>query len=135
MHARWRHFVASWRALAPGAPLHFCSSDITQCYDTIDQSRLLETVRAALRAHGASVQRRYSVLLPCQQRLVVRGTCASQQGLSVAAPLARLASRRPASLLVDRQFHTSLQPSHALALLRQHVCESLLLLDGQHYVP
>ena len=64
MHARWRHFVASWRALAPGAPLHFCSSDITQCYDTIDQSRLLETVRAALRAHGASVQRRYSVLAP-----------------------------------------------------------------------
>ena len=59
------------------------------------------------------------MLLPCQQRLVVRSTCASQQGLSVAAPLARLASRRPASLLVDRQFHTSLQPSHALALLRQ----------------
>ena len=22
MHARWRHFVASWRTLAPGAPLH-----------------------------------------------------------------------------------------------------------------
>ena len=37
VHARWRHFVASWRALAPGAPLHFCSSDIAQCYDTIDQ--------------------------------------------------------------------------------------------------
>lgn len=100
-----------------------------------NQSRLLDTVRAALRAHGASVQRRYSLLLPCQQRLAVRGACISQQGLGVAAPLARLARRRPASVLVDRQFHTSLQPSHALALLRQHVCESLLFLDGQHFMP
>ena len=85
VHARWRLFVASWRALAPCAPLHFCSSDIAQCYDTIDQVRLLDTVRAALHAHGASVQRRYSLLLPSQERLAVRGACVSQQGLGVSS--------------------------------------------------
>ena len=114
VHGRWRHFVGGWRALAPHARLHFCSTDIAQCYDTIDQARLLATLGGALRAHGASVQRHYALLAPCQERLAARSVCVAQHGLGVAAPLARVAARRPASLLVDRQFHTSLAPSAAL---------------------
>lgn len=54
VHARWRHFVAERRHLAPHAPLRFTSTDLTGCFDTIAQPRLFPAVVFALRLLLAS---------------------------------------------------------------------------------
>lgn len=48
-HQRWRVFVAERRLLDPTAPLSFESTDLSGCYDTISQPRLLQALTFALR--------------------------------------------------------------------------------------
>ena len=57
VHERWRAFAAERRLRAPGCALHFGSTDLVACYDTIDQREALAAVNAALRSRGEGPSR------------------------------------------------------------------------------
>ena len=55
VHEEWRRFVGMRRGAAAGAAdvaLHFCSTDLSSCFDTIEQPRLYEALTMALTLHG-----------------------------------------------------------------------------------
>ena len=139
VHRRWRQFVSERRDVAPRAPLLFCSTDVSSCFDTLTQSRLFESLHSAMCVRGSdvSVQKRFIAIVPTPRRMTPRfksDVCRRHDLAAAHAFFAERASTASTTLFIDHHLMKSLTSERALTLLRQHIFGNVLRVDGRCYV-
>jgi len=138
--AAWRRFVDGRRARDDRRPLYFVKVDIANCYESIDQRKLIDVVSTVLRAAGDYVVRRYVSVVETGGRL--RRTY-HRDATSLADFLpsfVRFVGDRAAqrgghdALFVDQVLHAHEDATSLLAKLRAHLFHSVVRVGRQYFV-
>ena len=141
-HARLRAFAAAQHASRRGRPLFFAKVDVSACFDTVPQAKLLDVVAALLASENyqveqhAMVKARGGAGVPPRVRFFAKG-CAAAGRAQAAAGGAAGGAAAPAA--ADRVFvgplaRQSVRRQQVLESLASHVRQNLVRLGKKYYV-
>ena len=113
---------------------------MANCFDTLSQSRLFESLQSALCVRGGdlSIQQRFVRFGPTAcRRLSTRflsDACRNHHYRMADGFFANVAATSEPSLFADQHSVTSISSAKALSILQRHVFNNMVLVDGQPFV-